>query len=128
MRGVEIRIRALVEPTEDPEKIAKAIEEIFGELKTNTIDIGEGKAVTAESKESSLDHLRYILARDRIRDTVRRVLRYQADDNRLYFELNRHAAYGGHFSFYHENESPMGPIEVNVKGDTEGFIEFICGR
>lgn len=128
MRGINFKIRALVKPTEDPDKIAKAIKEIFGDVETKTHKLSGVKAVTAETDSTPLDHLRYLLARDRIRDTVRRVLSYQAEENLLYFELNRQAAYGGHFSFYHENESPLGPIEVNIKGDVEGLIEYLCGR
>jgi len=128
MRGINFKIRALVKPTEDPDKIAKAIKEIFGDVETKTHQLSGVKAVTAETDSTPLDHLRYLLARDRIRDTVRRVLSYQAEENLLYFELNRQAAYGGHFSFYHENESPLGPIEVNIKGDVEGLIEYLCGR
>jgi predicted RNA binding protein with dsRBD fold (UPF0201 family) len=123
LTGFQIRIQALVNPTEDFEKVEIAIKKIFGEIKTKKIEEIDRTTITAIITSShSLAHLKYILARDRIRDTTRRVLNRKYKENKLCFELNRQAAYAGHFSFYHSNESPLGPIKVKVSGNIHDFL------
>jgi predicted RNA binding protein with dsRBD fold (UPF0201 family) len=115
-----------VNPTEDFEKVERAIKQIFGEIKTTKEEEIDRVSVTAIITNSqSLARLKYILARDRIRDATRRVLNRKSKENKLCFELNRQAAYAGHFSFYHSNESPLGPIKVKVSGNIDDFLSIL---
>ena len=74
----------------------------------------------------SLERFHFIIARDRIRDSMKRMLNRIKEEGMLSFGLNRQAAYAGHVSFYHYKESALGPIQITVKGDVESFIEFVC--
>jgi hypothetical protein len=123
MNGITLSVEAKIHPTEDPKKISKAMESIFGEVQVNK---SGDKMITEINGFESLNHFHYILARDRIRNTFRRVLNRIKENNRINFGLNRQAAFAGHISFYHSKEAPLGPIEVEARGDIDTFIDFIC--
>jgi predicted RNA binding protein with dsRBD fold (UPF0201 family) len=75
---------------------------------------------------TGLKDFRARIAQDRIRATIKNTLtRWMSDDN-LSFGLNRQAAFAGHVSLNLTNEDPMGPIQIQIKGDIETVIEFLC--
>ena len=117
-----IRISCRVNPTESPEKVRKALTNMFGE-----IDLVEAKGgLTAELEDYlSLRELRAKIAQDKIRDTMSNVLTRWTDGDRLSFGLNRQAAYAGHVSLTLENEDPMGPIHIVVEGDVKQVVTFL---
>jgi len=118
-------IRARVQPTEDPEKVRQAIRNIFGEIELET----KQEVISARFEGvEALTGLRGVIARDRVRDTVRTVFTRWADDDRLSFGINRQAAYAGHFSLNLKGEDAMGPIQVRVKGDIENVIGYLCEK
>ena len=117
-----IRISCRINPTESPEKVRRALTNLFGEIELmETEDM-----FTAELEGYlSLRELRAKIALDKIRTTLSNVLRRWIDGNRLSFGLNRQAAYAGHVSLTLENEDSMGPIQVLVKGDVEEVVTFL---
>ena len=119
------RIRARIQPTEDPDKVAQAIRNVFGEVELETKQ--ELISARLEGVEA-LTGLRGVIARDRVRDTVRKVFTRWADDDRLSFGINRQAAYAGHFSLNLKGEDAMGPIQVMVEGDVENVIGYLCEK
>jgi predicted RNA binding protein with dsRBD fold (UPF0201 family) len=125
----KVVIRAEVNPTEDPEKVAKAIMNVFGPIALETIERRGGTTIEARMTGiESLRHLRDSLARERIRDAVRRMLSHWASDEaELSFGINRQAAYAGHVSIYQASHTPLGPIQVTVKGDPGAVISYLCG-
>jgi len=126
---VTVVVRAEVNPTEDAEKVAKAIMNIFGPIALKTIE--RRGVTTLEARMEgieSLRHLRDNLARERIRDAVRGMLSHWASDEaELSFGINRQAAYAGHVSIYQASHAPLGPIQVTVKGDPEMVVSYLCG-
>ncbi len=80
--------------------------------------------------QSSLERLRMILQRDRIRAAARSVLRRSVEGNRIVFFLNKQAAYAGHVSFSApEGESPLGPIHVILETENpEQLIDWLAGK
>jgi len=129
MRRAEITVRATVSPTESVEKVEKAIRNVLGDIelkretKGDTIYI-EGQLEGVES----LHRLRQLLARYLIRDAARSHLTRRAREHPLVFGLNRQAAYAGRVSFTRWGESPLGPIEVTIKGDLEKVINYLCEK
>jgi predicted RNA binding protein with dsRBD fold (UPF0201 family) len=119
------RIRARIQPTEDPDKVAQAIRNVFGEVELETRQ--ELISARLEGVEA-LTGLRGVIARDRVRDTVRKVFTRWADDDRLSFGINRQAAYAGHFSLNLKGEDAMGPIQVVVEGDVDKVIGYLCEK
>lgn len=117
-----IRISCRVNPTESPEKVRKALTNMFGEIKL----VEAEESLTAELEDYlSLRELRAKIAQDKIRDTLSDVLTRWTDGDRLSFGLNRQAAYAGHVSLTLENEDPMGPIQLMVEGDVKQVITFL---
>lgn len=123
---IDIRVRALLNPTESQDKLETAIRRILGNLELKRIDVNDRTYLEAELNGiKSLDHLHSVLRRDRVRDAFRRILSSWADEDRLYFKLNRQAAYAGHASL-HMEESPLGPIEITITGDALEAVEYLC--
>jgi predicted RNA binding protein with dsRBD fold (UPF0201 family) len=117
-----IRISCRVNPTESPEKVRKALSNMFGEIEMVEAD----SEFTAELDDYlELRELRARIAQDKIRDTLSDILTRWTEDNRLSFGLNRQAAYNGHVSLTLENEDPMGPINVMIDGDVRQAITFL---
>jgi predicted RNA binding protein with dsRBD fold (UPF0201 family) len=111
--------------------VKKAMTSIFhGDVEARWTDEWSGR-VTLEGKGlSSLEKLRMILQRDRIRAAARSVLKRSVDGNRMVFFLNKQAAYAGHVSFsVPEGESPLGPITITIQIDTpERLIDWLTGQ
>ncbi len=117
-----IRISCRINPTESPEKVRKALTNMFGEIELMETD----DMFTAELEGYlCLRELRAKIAQDKIRTTMSNVLTRWTNGNRLSFGLNRQAAYAGHVSLTLENEDPMGPIQVLVEGDVEELVTFL---
>ena len=126
MVDIKLKIKAYISSTEDPEKIKKAITNIFGsiELKEHE-DVVTGETSGLLSLRSMKEHL----ARDRVRDAVRVMLeRWSNKQGKVSFQLNRQAAYANHISIYHADKAPLGPIEVEVDGDPEQIIKYLCNK
>lgn len=120
-----INIRARIQPTEDPSKVAEAIRNIFGDISMKQKD---SEFIALLEGIVSLKSFRSMIAQDRIRDTLRKVFTRWSNGDRLGFGLNRQAAYAGHVSLNLANEDPMGPIEVEIRGDIEKVIDFLCSK
>ena len=123
---IAINIMAQLQPTEDPQRVTKAIMNLFGEIPLY-LDI-ERNLITGKITElHQLKELRGRIAQDRIRTTINNTLSRWASENYLSFGLNRQAAYVGHISINLTNEDPMGPIQVQVNGDVQRVIEYLSG-
>ena len=121
-----IKIKATVQPTEDPEKVKKALNKLFGDIELN-FDPDESIYTAKLEGETSLRDLRSRIAQDRIKTTLYNTLSRWAEEDYLSFGLNRQAAFAGHVSLNLTNEDPMGPIQVQIRGDLEKTIEYLCG-
>ena len=118
-------IRARLQPTEDPDKVAQAIRNMFGEIELET---EQGVVSTRLEGVEALSGLRGRIAQDRIRDTVKKMFTRWTEEDVLSFGLNRQAAFAGHFSLNLKGEDPMGPIQVRMEGDVQGVISFLCEK
>jgi predicted RNA binding protein with dsRBD fold (UPF0201 family) len=131
-RGVSLKttVKARLNSTEDPEKLEKAIRNMFGDIPIQ--QFREGRSIILQSQfddKVGLNTLRQKIARDRIRDSIRSMLnRWHAKEDKVSFDLNRQAAFAGHVSIYHASKSPLGPIEVVIEGNPERIIEFLSGK
>jgi len=125
MRG---RVWATVYPTENPEKVGEAIRNVMGDIELVSSDRGGSTVLEGEFEGvEALATLRNILGRMRIRDAASSHLTRIANEERLTFGLNKQVAYAGHASFHRSRESTLGPIQIEIKGDIEGVIRFLCG-
>jgi predicted RNA binding protein with dsRBD fold (UPF0201 family) len=118
-------IRARLQPTEDSDKVAQAIRNMFGEIELET---KQDVVSTRLEGVEALSGLRSRIAQDRIRDTVKKMFTRWAEEDVLSFGLNRQAAYAGHFSLNLKGEDSMGPIQVRMEGDVQRVISFLCEK
>jgi len=116
---IDIRVEADVNPTEDPDKVKTAVENVFGNLEFELKLQDRLKLLVAKSKGlSELAKFGDLLRRERIRDAARRVLLDGVHGKGLTFYLNKQVAYVGHVSFSNPTgESPLGPIKVQIRCD-----------
>ena len=122
---MHIRIKAQLQPTEDHLKVEKAIRNLFGNIQLN-YDEDKSIITTKLTELTELKDFRARIAQDRIRTTLNNTLTRWTDNDYLSFGLNRQAAYAGHVSLNLTNEDPMGPIQVQIRGDTVQIIDFLC--
>ena len=106
MAMVELTIRTRCHLTEDREKVARAITNVFPDAEIQGDD-----PMIAHSH--SLETFRDLLKRQRIRDAARAVLRRVLKGGSTSFVLNKQVASVGKISFSEESHA-LGGIEVIV--------------
>jgi len=115
----KILVEATVEvrPSEDIEKVKTALSKVI----TGPIDVVETgqnrfNLHLQSNQRSSLEKLKMIIQRDRIRTAARAVLNRHIEGETLEVYLNKQVAYAGHVSFSQpEGESPLGPIRLVIR-------------
>jgi predicted RNA binding protein with dsRBD fold (UPF0201 family) len=117
METVIVHITTDVNPTEDEEKVKKAINNIlYNPTFTSEVAFQEHKLVATAQGQTSLTNFRNLLRNDRIRDAARKILYRAIRDDKISFYINKQVAYAGHVSFSEENaESPLGPLHVVIE-------------
>ena len=115
---VEATIRTRCYPTEDREKVVRAITNVFPDA-----DIQGEDPIVAHSQ--SLETFRDLLKRQRIRDSARAVLRRRMKRGNPSFVLNKQVAAIGKISFSEESHA-LGDIEVTLSTeDMQALIDFL---
>jgi len=114
---VYIRIEAEVRPTEDLDKVVRAIKNIIVVRDLKLEDVGRGRKIII-CEENSLESLRKfyeILRRQRILDTARNAMLKNLKGNTIEFKLNKQAAFQGIVNFVeNDSESPLGAITIMI--------------
>jgi len=132
MNRIEVTAEALVNPTEDPRKVEKALRAILKEGSIEKLELSrESFLLRARAYGlNSLVHLQGLLRQDRIRDAARAILFSSVAEKTIRFYLNKQVAYVNHISFSQPSgESPLGPISVKIScDDPESLIDWIAPR
>ncbi|MDI6917145.1 MAG: RNA-binding domain-containing protein [Thermoplasmatales archaeon] len=116
---MKVVVETICKPTEDKDKIKKAVLNIFPELRIDD----KGNRMTGAS--SSLDRFKEILRNHRIRDTARTILLRGEKGNKTIFKLNKQVAFVGKICFAEESH-PLGDIWVTIEGENiDSIIEEI---
>ncbi|UCF59312.1 MAG: hypothetical protein JSV15_02565 [Candidatus Bathyarchaeota archaeon] len=117
MDEVDVHVEVEVNPTEDLEKVKKAVENIFGDIEFEVTPEKRDNLLIAEAKGiDGLTKLRDLLRRERIRDAARGVFFEGLSKKSVVFYLNKQVAHVGHISFSQPmGESPLGPIKVQIR-------------
>jgi hypothetical protein len=126
--GMLVSVDADVYPTEDPEKVLKAVKAIFPSIsfEVKWLDSSARIEGSAEGYEV-LENLKRLLKERRIRAAARSILKSSIQGDALVFYLNKQAAYAGKASFTEPFvESPLPPIRVRIKApDLEELINWL---
>lgn len=103
-------------PTEDPEKVATAVERVLGDMKLEIKEEGDTRFLISRSEGvEALEKFHSLLRRERILDAARNVMFKGLNGKSVTFYLNKQVAFVGHISFSQpEKESPLGPIMVKI--------------
>jgi len=131
MSEVHTTIAVKVNPTEDPEKVKKAVQNIFP---TSSFErIPQKKELLLMAKidgKTGLSKFYNLLRQERILDAARAVLLNGIDENKITFYLNKQVAYVEHISFCEPlGESPLGPIRVEITCDgTRVLVDWLSLR
>ena len=131
MDEVSVYIEAEVNPTEDIEKVRRAVENVFGNVEFEVKPQKRGSVLVGKAKGlDGLTKLQNLLRRERIRDAARGALFDGLSGKSVVFYLNKQVAYVSHISFSKpEAESPLGPIRVQIESDNpRELIDWLAPR
>ncbi|HIQ32933.1 MAG TPA: hypothetical protein EYH55_05600 [Methanothermococcus okinawensis] len=101
-----VKIRTRIKPTEDREKVIRAVKNIFRDAE---IEIDEDNIVTGETR--SLKKLKELIRKQAILDAARMILEKGISGNSTRFVLNKQAAYCRVVNF---DRDVHGGIDVKV--------------
>lgn len=125
-----VRVEAEVRPTEDVERVKRAVLNVFRPDVLRVEDLGGGyRLVVAESFSlRGLLRLWEALRRERILDAARGYMLRGVEQGVLVFKLNKQAAYVGRVSLVDlDSEAPMGPIVFTVEHpDPRAVVDWLA--
>jgi len=129
---VYIRVEAEVRPTEDLDKVLRALKNILYIKNVKVEDVGRERRIVI-CEESSLDILKKlhdILRRQRILDTARSVMLRNLRSTTTEFKLNKQAAFQGIINFVeNDNESPLGAVTVMItSSNINAIIDWLAPK
>lgn len=131
MNEINIQVEVEINPTEDQEKVKRAVENILGNAEFEIKPQRQGSLLVAKAEGmDGLTKFYNLLRRERIRDATRRLLFGGLSGKSIVFYLNKQVAYVGHVSFSQPTaESPLGPIKVQIQADKpRELIEWLAPR
>jgi len=131
MDEITIQVEVEINPTEDPDKVKRAVENLIGNAEFEIKQQRQGSLLVAKAEGmDGLTKFYDLLRRERIRDATRRVLFGGLSGKSIAFYLNKQVAYVGHVSFSQPTaESPLGPIKVQIQCDNpRELIEWLAPR
>ena len=131
MDEIAVKIEVDVNPTEDLEKVKRAVENIFGNVQLEVKPRKLGSLLIAKTKgRNGLAKFYNLLRRERIRDAARGLLFEGLGEKSITFYLNKQVAYAGHISFSSLlGESPLGPVKVRISCDEpRELIEWLAPK
>lgn len=118
----EMEAKAIVNPTENLNKVIEALSNIFDYDDLLITD----DQVTVTGSSSSLIRFKEFLEKRQIRDTARKiltnVLNHELDG--IEFKISKQAAFAGRVNLVEDDLSPLGEIDVIIY--TENPEELIC--
>ena len=119
-----IQIFCEINPSEDPEKVKLAVNNIFPDME---LEISETDISGKTNNFSALSQISKSIHEKNIKNTYQRILKNNNDGESTWFYLNKQAAFVDTVALCSEaNESSLGPIKVILRSnDMEQVIESI---
>jgi uncharacterized protein len=113
-----------INPSEDPEKVKLAINNIFPDL---TLEITDTEITGKSNNLQVLSQISKSIHENNIKKTYQRILKNNSNSDSSWFYLNKQAAFVNTVALCNEaNESSLGPIKVILRSnDIEYVINFI---
>ncbi len=123
---MKVSLRAVIYPTENSEKVSEAVKNIFPDLRLE-VEKREGYSIIKGKAEGrkALEKLYKMLRKEKILDTARNTLMKVKQEDKVFFTINKQAAYVGRLNL--SAESPLGAIEVEIEdGNIDAFIDWLA--
>ena len=119
-----IQIFCQINPSEDPEKVKLAVNNIFPDME---LEVSDTQIVSKTNNFSVLSPISKSIHEKNIKNTYQRILKNNNDGDSTWFYLNKQAAFVNSVALCSEaNESSLGPIKVVLRSnDIEQVIESI---
>ena len=119
-----IQIFCEINPSEDPEKVKLAINNIFPDL---TLEITDTEITGKSNNLQVLSQISKSIHENNIKKTYQRILKNNSNSDSSWFYLNIQAAFVNTVALCNEaNESSLGPIKVILRSnDIEQVIDSI---
>ena len=119
-----IQIFCEINPSEDPEKVKLAINNIFPDL---TLEITDTDITGKSNNIQTLSQISKSIHENNIKKTYQRILKNNSNSDSSWFYLNKQAAFVNTVALCSEaNESSLGPIKVILRSnDIEQVIDSI---
>jgi len=119
-----IQIFCQINPSEDPEKVKLAVNNIFPDME---LEVTDTQIVGNTNNFSVLSQISKSIHEKNIKNTYQRILKNNNDGDSTWFYLNKQAAFVNTVALCSEaNESSLGPIKVILRSnDIEQVIESI---
>lgn len=116
---MKVRVKASVKPTEDKEKVIRAIKNIFdGELMVSEVEEGYYIIEGYSNNRESLEKLYNAIRVEQIIAAARSIFKKKTYRNEIKLLLHKQAAYAGKISFIdNERESPLGAIYLEIEAE-----------
>ncbi|MCJ7817727.1 MAG: hypothetical protein MUP60_02650 [Candidatus Thorarchaeota archaeon] len=122
-------IRCIVHPTEDIQRVEKAIENILGPITFSSTKLDEFTEIySPDTNRASITILRQLVHDKRIIDAARVRLLKNLDEFTTYMVFDKQAAHTGKIRLIDNNheDPPLGSIEIKFEFNSESqFEEFL---
>jgi len=110
-----IQIFCAINPSEDPDKIKTAVNNIFPEIE---LDVSETEISGKTNNFSTLSQISKSIHEKNIKSTYQRILKRNNDGESTWFYLNKQAAFVNTVALCSEaNESSLGPIKIVLRSN-----------
>ena len=121
---ITIQIFCEINPSEDPEKVKLAINNIFPDL---ILEINDSDITGKSNNIQILSYISKSIHENNIKKTYQRILKNNSNSDSSWFYLNKQAAFVNTVALCSEaNESSLGPIKVILRSnDIEQVIDSI---
>ncbi len=108
-----VKVSSKINPTEDPEKVKKSVQNIFpkGQIKI------ESEYVLLSGERELLVHFKEILEKRKIRAVARSIMEKRIDGNKVRFYVSKQAALVNVINFSEDNSAPLGDIKIEIESE-----------
>ena len=119
-----IQIFCEINPSEDPEKVRLAVNNVFPDIE---LEVSDSNVVGETNNIQILSQISKSIHEKNTKNTYQRILKKNNDGDSTWFYLNKQAAFVNTVALCSEaNESSLGPIKVILRSnDIEQVIESI---